>query len=76
MNDTRDFTKFTIGQTVDGELIVTCPYCHKYAVRRENLGVQFVHSIDVVKTNGRTELLEDACPAKPVLSRNRPKVRD
>jgi hypothetical protein len=74
--DTRGFTKFTIGHRVDGEITVICPYCYRYAVRRENLGVQFVHSIDVVKTNGRTELLEDACPPKPVLSRNRPRVRD
>jgi hypothetical protein len=58
----QDLTRFMMGQTVDGELIVVCPHPQGYAVKREHFGMRFVHSISVVNGNGRRELLEDACP--------------
>jgi hypothetical protein len=71
-----DFTNFKMGQTVDGELVVVCPYCHRYAVKRESLGIQFVHLTGAVEIDGRIELLEDSCPAKPVLPTNLPRTSD
>jgi hypothetical protein len=71
-----DFTKFKMGQTVDGELIVVCPYCHRHAVKRESLGIQFVHLTGAGEIDGRIELLEDSCPAKPALPANLPRISD
>ena len=67
----QDFTKFPMGQRVDGELIVVCPYCHRHAVRREGIGIQFVHSVEMIKVNGRLQLKEDACPRTPLALRKR-----
>jgi ribosomal protein L37AE/L43A len=78
MGAMRDFTKFAMGEKekVDGELIVVCPYCARYAVKRENVGIRFVHSIGTVETNGCIELVDDSCPARPVLSHNPPRTQD
>jgi hypothetical protein len=59
----QDFTRFMMGQKADGELIVVCPYCYRHAVRRESIDVRFVHSVGMVKVDGRLELTEDACPS-------------
>jgi hypothetical protein len=63
----QDFTYFTMGARVDGELIVVCPYCYRHAVRRESIDIRFVHSVGMVKVNGRLELKEDACPSTPLV---------
>ncbi len=62
----QDFTKFPMGQRVDGELVVVCPYCNRHAVRRESIGIQFVHSVRMTEVEGRLELKEDACPNTPL----------
>jgi hypothetical protein len=62
----QDFTNFTMGARVDGELIVVCPYCHKHAVKRESTDIRFVHSVGMTEVNGRLELTEDACPSTPL----------
>jgi hypothetical protein len=72
----QDFTKFTMGQMVDGELIVVCPYCHRYAVKREYTSVRFVHSIGTVQTDGRVELVDDSCPKAPIGSVNPSRIID
>jgi hypothetical protein len=72
----QDFTKFAMGEKVDGELIAACPYCARYAVRRESVGIRFVHSIGTVEIEDRIELIDDSCPAQPVLSRNPPRIQD
>jgi ribosomal protein L37AE/L43A len=56
-----------MGQRVDGELILVCPYCHRHAVRRDSTGIRFVHSVGMVKVGGRLELTEDACPSTPLV---------
>jgi hypothetical protein len=71
-----DFTQFNLGQKVDGELIVTCPYCYRYAVKRENIGIRFVHSIGTVETHGRVELVDDSCPKEPISSVKPPRITD
>jgi hypothetical protein len=60
----QDFTNFAMGQTVDGELIVVCPYCHRHAVKRENVGIRFVHSVGTVEVEDRIDIL-DSCPVLP-----------
>ena len=72
----RDFTKFPMGQTVDGELIVVCPYCCRYAVKRENIGIRFVHSIGTIETDGRVELVDDSCPKEPISPVKPPRITD
>jgi hypothetical protein len=62
-----DFTKFPMGKRVDGELVLVCPYCYRDAVKRESIDVRFVHSVGMVKVNGRLELTEDACPGTPLV---------
>jgi len=62
----QDFTKFPMGQRVNGELVVVCPYCHRHAVRRESIGIQFVHSVRMTEVEGRLKLKEDACPNTPL----------
>jgi hypothetical protein len=62
----QDFTKIPMGARVDGELVLVCPYCHRHAVRRESIGIQFVHSVGMIKVNGRLELKADACPGTPL----------
>jgi hypothetical protein len=76
METMPDFTNFKMGQTVEGELIVVCPYCHRHAVKRESLGIQFVHLTGAIEIDGCIELLEDSCPAKPVLPANLPRITD
>jgi hypothetical protein len=60
----QDFTYFKMGQRVEGELIVVCPYCHRHAVKREKIGIRFVHSIATVEGEGRIDIL-DSCPLLP-----------
>jgi len=62
----QDFTKFPMGARVDGELILVCPYCHKHAVRRESMGIRFVHSVGMIEVDGRLQLTEEACPSSPL----------
>jgi hypothetical protein len=57
----QDFTYFTMGARGDGELVVVCPYCYRHAVKRESIGIRFVHSVGMIKVNGRLELKEDGC---------------
>lgn len=42
------------------------PLLHKHAVKRESIGIRFVHSVGMIKVNGRLELKEDACPSTPL----------
>jgi hypothetical protein len=62
----QDFTNFPMGARVDGELIVVCPYCHKHGVKRDSMGIRFVHSVGMVEVDGRLELTEEACPNTPL----------
>lgn len=57
-------TEFLLGQRVDGELIVDCPYCHRSAVKRvEEDDIRFVHAIRIVQKHGEPKRLElDTCP--------------
>jgi hypothetical protein len=57
----QDFTYFVIGQHVDGELIVDCPYCHRSAVRRAGDMIRFIHKIRIVEASRKTLDL-DSCP--------------
>jgi hypothetical protein len=58
----QDFTIYQIGQKIEGELIVDCPYCHKTAVRRDNDGIKFIHSIRITRPGGFIKLDIDSCP--------------
>jgi uncharacterized C2H2 Zn-finger protein len=42
---------FQMGQRVDGELIVDCPYCHRSAVRRSGDMIRFVRKTRIVHGN-------------------------
>jgi len=53
-----------MGQKVDGEIIVICPYCHRSAVRRENVQPIFVHETGPPKANGVLETILDSCPKR------------
>jgi hypothetical protein len=57
----EDYTQFAVGQRVDGEWIVDCPYCHRSAVRRAGDMIRFIHKIRIVDA-GRKTLDLDSCP--------------
>lgn len=64
MSPMQDFTYLPIGHRIGGEIIVSCPYCHRSAVRRlDGDAIRFVHAIRIVQKEGASKQLElDWCP--------------
>jgi len=51
----QNFTHFVIGQRVDCELILDCPYCHRSAVHCAADMIRFIHKIRFVEGNGKNK---------------------
>jgi hypothetical protein len=60
----QDFTHLPIGYRIGDEILVSCPYCHRCAVKRfDGDDIRFVHAIRIVQKQGASKQLElDWCP--------------
>jgi hypothetical protein len=60
----QNFTYLPIGHRIGDEILVSCPYCHRSAVKRFDGGdIRFVHAIRIVQKQGASKQLElDWCP--------------